>query len=118
MTYEFKNGNEMLSTIKNGNDLYNPNTNTYVFLYNEAGSIAAYDWIDNNFASDLAREQEMWSGQLGPGGYIYDDPSYEDYDEMAMDNLDWCNNNYEGTWIDTDDLLEWLDTMKKKREVS
>lgn len=109
----FHSGTQMLDYIQKGNDLYNPETNTYVFLYNESGSICVYDWISNDHALDLALTREGWSGYLGVGGYIYDDPSYEDYDDMAMDNWDWCFNNFKGKWIDTDEYLEWYKEYKE-----
>lgn len=100
---KFKNGKEMLEEIQSGTDLYNPRTEQYAFLYNESGSIAVYT-ISNEHAAKLeklAKEQgEYWGAFLGSGGSIYDDPSYEDYEEENYSNLDWCNDNYEGDWED------------------
>ena len=87
---KFNNGKEMLDGIKN-HDLYNPETGEYVFLYNDVCSIAVYK-LDDNEVTTLRRETkdtgESWSGYLGIGGYIYDDPS----------NIEWCNENYKGNW--------------------
>lgn len=99
----FKDGKEMLAEIQADTDLYNPVTEQYVFCYNAAGSIAVYN-ISNKEASklrEMAKQAgEYWGAFLGPGGYIYDDLGYEDYEEGDISNLDWCNNNYEGEWED------------------
>jgi len=103
---KFNSGAEMLKVILDGTDLYNPEKETYVFVYNDAGSIAYYS-IDEITADRLADEAEeygdYWSGFLGIGGYIADDPSYDFFKEGDYSNLDWCNDNYSGEWIDTKD---------------
>ena len=99
---KFKNGQELLDELECC-DLYKPETGEYVFEYNSAGSIAVYTLSDDE-VEDLKRDceelgEESWSGLLGAGGYIYDDPSYECYDpENSISNIEWCNDNYEGNW--------------------
>ncbi len=60
-----------------GTDMYNPDLGLYVFLYSDKASVACY-WIDSVTAKQLAAEaaagKEYWSGLLGPGGTIYDEP--------------------------------------------
>ncbi len=40
---------------------------------------------------------DYWLGYLGPGGDIYDDPSYHEKDQM--NNLDFCEQNYRNIWF-------------------
>ena len=98
----FANGSEMLKETE-WKDLYNPVTQQYVFGYNGCGSIAVY-YITNEEAEKLKQETTdtgfYWGAILGPGGRIYDDPSYERFKEGDYSNLDWCNDNYEGEWED------------------
>ena len=103
--YTFANGDEMLSTLKEGIDLYNPEDELFVFLYNDAGSICSYR-IDPKEAAELAKlaaepEGECWSGFLGIGGSIFDDPHYENYNPKLPNNIDFCREHYRGSWFDT-----------------
>ena len=97
----FNNGKEMLNVISQDLDLYNKDTEQYVFKYTECGSICVYS-IDNDHAEKLKKQKEedgeYWGAHLGIGGHIYDDPSHEDYREGDYSNLDWCNDNYDGEW--------------------
>lgn len=100
----FKDAEEMLSSIQSGEDLYNKETEQYVFLYNGAGSIAVYDIeeqeADALIASSHAAGGEYWGAFLGVGGNIYDDPSYEYYSDEIPSNLDYCKENYDkGQWF-------------------
>lgn len=109
----FNNGKEMLEEIvDNCRDLYSPEKETYVFLYNDDDSIAYYS-ISKEHARQLAEEvkgtDEYWCGNLGPGGYIIDGPSYEYYKEGDETPLEWCERMYDGEWIDTNDYLEWFE---------
>lgn len=115
---KFNSATEMLDYIKEGNDLYNPVLETYVFLYNDCGSIAIYS-ITVEHANILSKKAAdidgFWGGCLGPGGYIYDDPSYEDYTEEQTSNLECCEEFYmDENWVNTNDWgegmtkLEWL----------
>ena len=104
----FKSAEEMLEYIQAGHDLYDQVNDTYVFVYNDAGSIAVYDWIDNDYAAKLAEKDEYWGAYLGPGGDIYEDPSHEDYDEdYGTSNLEWCEDHYKDGWMDCDGYLDW-----------
>lgn len=98
----FKNGREMLNELESS-DLYNAEKELYVFSYNSAGSIAVYH-ITNEKAEELRKDSkeygEYWGGLLGPGGCIWDDPSYDGFEEGHYTNLDWCNDNYSGEWED------------------
>lgn len=101
---KFNSGEEMLSAIIDDYmDLYNKETEEYVFLYNDCGSICVYS-IDNDHAEELKEQQkedgEYWGAHLGVGGCIYDDPSYEDFEDGDYSNLDWCNDSYKGEWED------------------
>ena len=114
-------------TILDCVDLYNPNTNEYVFLYNDSDSICCYDWIDKEKADELSayvkETEEYWGGYLGVGGDIYDSNLYFYEDENGYDavnklsveeytslrhtgrNLDWCEEHYMlNGWINT---KEW-----------
>ncbi len=74
----FKDPDEMLKRIEDGEDFYNETTGIYVFRYNEKGSIAYYR-LTNEQARNIANEafrigETMWSAVLGSGGYIIDNP--------------------------------------------
>ena len=48
-----------------------------------------------------ATENETYvGGLLGSGGRIVDDPSYGGFEDGDYSNLDWCNDNYDGEWIE------------------
>lgn len=109
----FKNGKEMLHTIWGG-DLYNVETGDYVFEYNNCGSICVYN-LSEEEAIELQVKSKLdggqyWGAYLGPGGYIYDDPSYEGYDkDYSISNLEWCKENFsEPGWVYCQDVLEVL----------
>lgn len=97
----FNSGQEMLDMLINSCDLYSEETSTYVFVYNDCGSIAYYG-LDKDDMDRLKAEAkevgECVSGLLGVGGHIIDDPSYDEYKEGDYSNLDWCNDNYKGEW--------------------
>lgn len=93
----FSSGKEMLEKIQHNGDFYSKEKEIYVFCYNSAGSIAYYD-ISNEEAEAFKEIGDYWSGYLGFGGSICDDPSHELYEEGDYSNLDWCNDNYEGEW--------------------
>lgn len=106
--YRFSSGQEMLDTLLTA-ELYNPFLESYVFSYNESGSIAVYE-IDGEEANRLSEEiaktgERYWGALLGPGGYIYDDPSYDGFDEnVNVSNLDYCNGVFmEPGWFNTED---------------
>lgn len=95
----FNSGQEMLETIKNDIDLYNRETEQYVFNHNINGNIAVYH-ISNEDADKLAKEDEYWGAYLGVGGYVYEDITDDGYKQGGCTNLDWCNDNYKGEWED------------------
>lgn len=103
MNMRFNSGKEMLDAITNQCDLYNKNKEIYVFSYNANNSIAYYN-IDNKrmnkLRMDAEEKGECLSGLLDAGGYIIDDPSYTDFKEGDYSNLDWCNDNYDGEWVE------------------
>lgn len=95
---EFSSAEEMLKAIQDGKDFYNPYTGIYVFVYNDAGSIAYYS-LDESEAEQLQKmsdenDGEYWGAFLGWGGWIVDDPSYEDFDPVRQTNLEWCEEVY------------------------
>ena len=98
----FTSAEEMLNAIVNiGDDLYNLETGDYVFCYNDCGSIAVYR-LTRNEAARLQEEAngESWSAFLGVGGTIYDDPTYEGYNDEQTSNLDFCEDIYDQDgWI-------------------
>lgn len=90
---KFRTPEEMLFFINTGNDLYSAQAETYIFSYNDVGSVCTYD-ISPSEAKDLdakAKEVgEYWSALLGVGGSIWDDPSHECYCTGRSTNLDIC----------------------------
>lgn len=108
---KFNSAEEMLDYIKDDNechDLYSEKSEIYVFLYNDAGSIATYHITEKDAMelSDLAnKNDDYWGAFLGPGGEIWDDPSYENYSEGKTTNLDRCEELLEfDDWVDTRDF--------------
>lgn len=73
----FNSAEDMLEFIQDGNDLWSPSENLYIFVYNEDGAICTYD-IDLTQAKELSIKAELydeyWSTFLGWGGSIYDEP--------------------------------------------
>ena len=110
---KFNTAQKMLDFIngKNGDvshDLYSLKAEVYVFGYNDAGSIATYYITEKDAMelSDLAnKNDDYWCAFLGPGGEIWDDPSYENFSEGEITNLDRCEELLEfGDWVDTRDF--------------
>lgn len=108
---KFDTAKQMLEYINSNHDLYSRKAETYVFNYNEAGSICTYD-IDCDEAKELALNSkanngEYWEAFLGAEGTIWDDPSYEGYNENQSSNLDRCASliEYED-WVQTKHYLE------------
>lgn len=120
---KFDTAQEMLDYIQDDNechDLYSEKAEIYVFLYNDAGSIATYD-INKIEAKELAKKvkydkygEEYWGAFLGPGGKIWDDVSHECYQEGNVSNLEMCEELIEyDDWILTDNYLDYLAKKKK-----
>ena len=110
---KFVDGLEMLTAIEHGTDLYNPEKEIYVFLYNDKGSIAYY-FLTPQEAYGIAIQAEAtgdyWGGCLTGGGTIIDSPDCEHYTEDSETPLDWCDLMYVGTWYDTETYLEKIAT--------
>ena len=98
----FDNAEEMLDFINDNHDLYCEETNTYVANYNGIGSIVTY-LLDEDEVCECEKYREKtgdyWLGCLSPGGNIYDDPSYPDFEDGQMSNLDFCKQNYKKLWF-------------------
>lgn len=106
---KFETAEQMLDYINSNHDLYSRKAETYIFNYNEAGSVCIYS-IDENEASQLAKKandtKEYWAAFLGMGGRIYDDRSHDCYCEGQATNLDCCASllKYED-WVLTEHYL-------------
>ncbi len=104
---KFETAQQMLNCINSNHDLYSPKAEIYVFNYNAAGSIATYN-ITVDEAKRLSSEvksgdEQYWAGLLGTGGSIWDDPSYECYNEGQITNLDRCEELIEyDDWVLTE----------------
>lgn len=99
---KFESANAMLDIIQSGMDLYNINTEEYVFSYSNKGAIAVYI-IDEKYARELSltavETGEYWGAYLGAGGSIYEDGA----------EAEWCEGHYNiGGWKFTNHLdKEW-----------
>lgn len=84
----FSSGQDMYDILDSG-DIYNPEKELYVFLYNDAGAVCAYN-VSKYEAKELELKSkesgEYWSAFLGVGGSIYDEP------------MEFCDANYNGNW--------------------
>ena len=89
---KFNSAAEMLKFIQDGNDLWSPSEELYIFVYNEDGAICTYN-IDLTEAKELSLKAELhdeyWSAFLGWGGSIYDPPRNLELCEMLYDVTDW-----------------------------
>lgn len=100
--YKFKSGEDFLDALEWGS-YYSPASETYVYVYNDCGSICYYN-VSIEKAKELIKESlefdgEYWGAFLGRGGYIVDDETYEEWEEGDDTPLDWCEYNYEGIWL-------------------
>lgn len=97
----YKTGAEMLAELNN-HDLYCEEKGIYVFLYNDAGSIAYYNLSPTEARAIQAQAKESdeyWGAFLGPGGYIIDDPTYENFTQGSQTNLEWCEEHKDLHWV-------------------
>lgn len=98
----FDNAKEMLDFINDGHDLYCEKNCTFVAIYNCYNSIVVYN-LDEFQVRECEKYREetgdCWLACLGPGGYIYDDPSYPCFEKDLMSNLDFCEQNYKKLWF-------------------
>lgn len=92
---KFSSGKEMLDTIKAGNDLYNPASGRYVWLYNDQDAIAC-GYISNEELNSIGgalydvKEDSPIAFTENIMGSIYDDP----------ENVQFCEDYYSLEWID------------------
>lgn len=105
----FKSAQEMLNTLQDI-DLYSPDAELYVFMYNDKGGIAYYE-VDNDEAIKLAcraaEDGECWGAYLGVGGWICDAiDDTENPPNPNCSNLDFCGEVYMFNWIDTKDVIK------------
>jgi len=105
---------ELYNTIDGGQDLYCPETKTYMFAYNEAGAVCFYTLSELEFY-DLVEEafevgEDYISGLLGIGGGIVDvnliapDGEIIDYDDPRFDEFAYTD----GYEIDYTDVYKAL----------
>lgn len=96
----FKSAEEMFDLLANKEiDLYNPELELYLFVYNENGAICTYG-IDTATAKTLSAQSketgDYWGAFLGIGGHIYDAPA----------NMSLCEEIYSnGTYIPTEEYI-------------
>lgn len=113
----FDSGKEMLDFLQAGKDLYNPETDAYVFVYNEDKAIAYYSVSKEDakkYAKIEADTGEYWGSNLGVGGYIYENQLSKNYDKSKMCSRDFCNEHFnEGVWVKTTDYLDYLEEKAK-----
>ena len=113
----FDSGMEMLDFLQAGKDLYNPETDAYVFVYNEDKAIAYYSVSKEDakkYAKIEADTGEYWGSNLGVGGYIYENQLSENYDKSKVSSRDFCNEHFnEGVWVKTTDYFmgngDWIE---------
>lgn len=120
--FNFKNGEQMLTLIQSGTDLYCPTEGKFVFLYNEDGAIACYDNIDLDEAVNLEKQSrlydEYWGAFLGVGGKIWDSPKSADFKpEPGCSNLDFCEAYYKLPWMNTKDVIEYARAKKRMPDI-
>ena len=103
----FNSAEEMLNTITGGTDLYCPEEEIYVFVYNDLGSICLYS-VDKEQARELDELSfetgEYWGAFLGWGGRIIDsDEWYAKNNEIHHDYqespIEWCKEMYTHNWV-------------------
>ena len=96
---KFNSAEEILDFIQDGNDLWSPSTNIYVFVYSEEGAICTYH-ISHKEAIELSKKAEHynedWSAFLGWGGEIYDPPKNLEFCERLYTIDDWILVNNGG----------------------
>jgi hypothetical protein len=89
---KFNSAEDILEFIQDGNDLWSPSEDLYVFVYNEDGAICTYN-IDVTQAKELSLKadlyDECWSAFLGWGGSIYDPPKNLELCEVLYVVDDW-----------------------------
>ncbi len=106
MALIFKSGQEMLDHIQAGNDIYDPSTGRYIWLYNQDGSIACGS-IEETKLIELGHEMYETNDDTlvfeELQGLIYDDPSHDHINPEAVSNIMFCNDNHDAGWVDAGD---------------
>ena len=111
---KFDSWKEMYNYVIEGNDLYCPETKTYIFVYNDADALCCYYLKDGEADELVAKSQkynnDYWSAFLGFGGEVLDDLRYTKYQYSKSEILrraylkrsfDFCKQNYKYFWINT-----------------
>lgn len=108
---------DMYCHLKDCGDLYNKETETYVFVYNDAGALCTYNVPKEDVPDLVARSSEdgeYWGAYLGAGGAVLDNEKYNNYryseeeDEYALylePSFDFCRDHYDEEWEDTEGLV-------------
>ena len=123
-TIKFESARHMYELIAEGNDLYSKELGIYVFVYNDAGALCYYNLDLQDVADILVKQKaapqaEYWAAFLGPGGYILDNPEFDEHrysgddelhDKYIQPSLDFCEQYFAvQDWVLTDDVtLEYL----------
>ena len=104
----FRDADEMLGYIKNGNDLYSPMREQYVWLYNTDGSIACASLSEKDMVSkghEMCKYGDNTLIYESLQGLIYDDPSYDGFGINKISNLEFCENAYNAAWINAGEYI-------------
>ncbi len=113
---KFETASEMYQFLMYDADLYSPSLETYIFGYNDRGSIAYYS-ITKEEAKNLAEQvegtDECWSGCLGPGGWIVDPEGDEDPAPILEFLEDYLGAD---DWYDTRDYANVVEEEKTEEE--
>ena len=107
----------MYDYLCSGRDLYSKSLGTYVFEYNDAHALCTYGLYPEDvekLIKDSKEYKDYWGAFLGIGGYILDNPDYDEYryvEDEAKRNLylkptlDFCDETYMvEDWMDTEDV--------------
>lgn len=97
---------QMYNFLQNEIEMYSPELERYIYLYNDAGAICTYI-ISKDEAKKLktltkAKNLESWSCLLGPGGSILDDENYDrdmQTDLYLWPTYDFCKKYFKYEWI-------------------
>ncbi|MBR2401261.1 MAG: hypothetical protein IKB01_00640 [Lachnospiraceae bacterium] len=116
---KFQSEKEMYEYLCSGKDLYSKELGIYIFEYNDAHALCYYYLRPSEVVSLLKKREETneyWGAYLGIGGYILDDPEYDDdehrYNESEdvralyiKPSLNFCKDTYMvEDWLCTDDV--------------
>ena len=116
---QFQSWNEMFDYITNGNDLYNPALEIYIFVYNDANALCTYT-IDTKKATELRNkahsDKNHWSAYLSLGGNILENVDYDVYKYANDENkrklylqpsYAFCQKFWNNdAWVNTNDYEE------------